>query len=849
MREQRAIIYTLKKRAFGRNRGRNLAAVLAIFLTTMMFTTLFTLAQSLTLNMEKMYLRQSGTTAHATTKQITDAQIDRIAGHEAIVTYGKSIVIGLAENGQLAGRQVEIRYASDQYAKDSFAYPTTGKMPENKNEIALDTLTLERLGLPLELGQTVTLEWRKDQTSPETTSSTFTLCGWWEGNLSVYASMAWTSEAFALEACDHTATPADGQICGLRMMGITFSDNKDIDTKTAAVLADCGLTEIRFDTNLTYTAEIQRSIFRENLPMYGGMVFVFLAGYLVIYNVFQISVASDIQFYGRLKTLGTTKRQIKKLIYGQGSWLSMIGIPLGLVMGYLLGIVLVPALVTLQDIQPATSASPVIFIGSALFAYVTVLTSCMLPARLAGKVSPIEALRYTDTDTSTRKKSKKTTNGASLHGMAWANLWRNRKRTAAVIGSLTLGLVLMSYFYAKNASYDLEKYLMELVVADYQIDDATNNLSSGYDPESQTINAKLLADIEALGTVEATGRLYTRQEELTLSEQTRNNLQSFYTPERLEQFATYDPSFPSWKETFDLVTNGGSCSYTIYGADGLILEAASSPGSIADGTYDAEKFATGHYCLAIGPSVSAGAMIPTYSVGETVTIQGRSFEVMAVLSPVRPMEEGVHPVFDLPLVLPADIFTELWPESNLRKYYFDIDTSISDQSLEEAYTILKNYQQGASSGMNIVSRQSIAQQYASQTRSAAVMGYAISLVIALVGLLNFINSMVTAILSRKREFAMIQSVGMTKRQLCRMLVFEGLYYAGMTLTVSYLLGALTVGVIVRSLTAGGYSTFHFTLTPLALCTPLLIIFAILIPYICFRNLEKQSVVERLRTAE
>lgn len=179
------------------------------------------------------------------------------------------------------------------------------------------------------------------------------------------------------------------------MMGISFSDSKNIDAKTTSVLEECNLSGIEFSTNMTYTSEIQHSIFIENLPMYGGMVLVFLAGFLIIFNVFQISVASDIQFYGKLKTLGMTKKQIKKLIYGQGNRLSLIAIPAGLIVGYLLGIVLVPALITTTDIKPDVSANPVIFIGSALFSYITVVISCMLPARLAGKVSPMEALRYT----------------------------------------------------------------------------------------------------------------------------------------------------------------------------------------------------------------------------------------------------------------------------------------------------------------------------------------------------------------------------------------------------------------------------------------------------------------------
>ena len=836
----RQILQTLTNRSFRQNRGRNVVAVLAVVLTTMMFTALFTLAQSMGRNMTEMYLRQSGTKAHAGTKQITDEQITQLAAHPDIVHFGKSIVLGTVKNPCLAGRQVELRYGSDQYARDVFAYPTTGRMPEQRDEIALDTQVLARLDIALELGQSVTLEW-------ENGTDTFTLCGWWEGNLSSYADMAWVSEIYALEACESVPVPKDGQMLGMRMMGITFSDTKNIDAKTQKVLRESGLTELSFQTNLAYTPEVQSSILMENLPMYGGMVLVFLAGYLMIYNVFQISVAADIQFYGKLKTLGTTKKQLKKVVYGQGNRLSAIGIPMGLVAGYVLGVLLVPVWIPMKEMQVVVSASPVIFAGSALFSYVTVLVSCMLPARMVGKVSPIEALRYTDSSVSCHKKKKKSRNGAFLLRMAWSNLWRSRKRTIVVLCSLTLGLVLMSYFYAKNASFDVEKYLMDLTVADYQIDDATNDASSFYDPAGNTISDTMLAEIMGLGEsggVEATGRLYSRQEQMTLGEQTKRSLKAFYNEERLADFASYDPSFPEWKAGFDAAVGGEKCMYTIYGADGLVLDAAADNRYILDGAFDAERFATGQYCLSIGPSMTPGDVIPAHAVGEKLLIEGREFEVMAALKPLRPMVAGRDSLaFDLPVILPADVFTKLWAGSNLRKFYF----SVTDETMEDAQALLSKYQQGAAAGMNVVSRRTMIAQYESQTRASAVMGYAVSIIIALVGVLNFVNSMVTAIIARRREFALIQSVGMTKRQLRQMLAFEGLFYAGLTLLAAYTLGALSVGVFLRAMVtaADGYSTFHFTLFPLVCCTPVLIATALLIPYLCFRKLEHQSITERL----
>lgn len=160
MKRKTSILGTLTARTFRRSKSRNLVAILAILLTTMMFTTLFTLSQSMGQNMTEMYLRQAGTTAHTSTKSILDAEIEKIVSHPDVVSWGKSILVGTVENQALAGRQVEIRFASDSYAESCFASPTTGRLPQRADEIALDTQVLHRLGISPALGQTVTLSWR-----------------------------------------------------------------------------------------------------------------------------------------------------------------------------------------------------------------------------------------------------------------------------------------------------------------------------------------------------------------------------------------------------------------------------------------------------------------------------------------------------------------------------------------------------------------------------------------------------------------------------------------------------------------------------------------------------------------
>ena len=534
-------IPVLTKRMFRTNRGRNLVAILAILLTTMMFATLFTLTQSMSRNLVEMTFRQTGYNAQASMRGLTEEQADLIAGHPDVAELGRSIVLGLAENQQLTGQSVEIRWANDAYARHSYAAPTTGQMPQAADEIALDTSILDRLGIPHELGQTVTLEWRKDLSGEEVTTSTFTLCGFWEGNQSSYSSMAWVSRAYADAETHGVISTDESQVLGLYMVQVNLASDQNIEGTMDRILADTGLTGLAYNVNLAYSPEMGAMAAQESMPMYLGMVLVFIAGYLIIYNIFQISVTADVQFYGKLKTLGTTTKQLKKLIYGQANRLCVIGIPIGLILGWLLGSVLVPVLMGTIEGEAVVSASPIIFLGSALFAWVTVLISCLRPARLAGKVSPIEALRMSDADGGSRKKTKRHRGTASLASMAWANLWRNKKRTITVICSLTLGLVLLSSFYAKNAAFDMDKYLADLILADFELSDATSeDYMNLYDPHGTTLTDSLVSQVEGQEGVEASGRLYSAQIDWQMDEGTLQNVAAFYTEDKLADWETYD---------------------------------------------------------------------------------------------------------------------------------------------------------------------------------------------------------------------------------------------------------------------------------------------------------------------
>ena len=104
-----------------------------------------------------------------------------------------------------------------------------------------------------------------------------------------------------------------------------------------------------------------------------------------------------------------------------------------------------------------------------------------------------------------------------------------------------------------------------------------------------------------------------------------------------------------------------------------------------------------------------------------------------------------------------------------------------------------------------------------------VVGGALSGVLGVIGVLNFVNSIITAMIARRRELAMLESIGMTQKQLQKMLCLEGLYYIFFTLVVTMTIGAIFVRFLAQLLGQQvGFITYPFTVTPVLYCLPWLI---------------------------
>ncbi len=177
-------------------------------------------------------------------------------------------------------------------------------------------------------------------------------------------------------------------------LNVMMASSTNIQGQMEQVDTDLGYTwdsytdpnSVRIGVNWGYTSSQLESHLDPELviAIAAFLLLVIFTGYLIIYNIFQISVAGDIRFYGLLKTIGTTPRQLKRIIRQQALLLCLIGIPAGLLLGYGIGAVLVPVVLRSTQLDAGIttiSTSPVIFVGSVLFALLTVLLSCSKPGK------------------------------------------------------------------------------------------------------------------------------------------------------------------------------------------------------------------------------------------------------------------------------------------------------------------------------------------------------------------------------------------------------------------------------------------------------------------------------------
>lgn len=877
--KNRGCIRRLSIKTLLASRKRNLVAIAAIVLTTLLFTSLFTVAMSINSSYEMYTFRQIGGYCHGTFKEVTEAQAAAIAAHPKIKAVGKRTTIGFLDSGVFAKVPGELSFMDENCTKWSFATPDSGRIPQTGNEVSMDTAALSLMGIAPELGAQIPLTYTvgdKSQISYEKTD-TFTLVGWWKyDNISPVHYINVSQEYARMIESEGITAGMDAFRTDLNVM---LASAVDIRGQMEQVDKDLGYTwqqdgsenVVRIGVNWGYTtAQLAESMDATTVVSIAALLLlVIFTGYLIIYNIFQISVTGDIRYYGLLKTIGVTPRQLRRIIRWEALLLCAVGIPIGLLLGYGVGVLLTPLIMantTFGSGITIISVSPLIFLASALFSLITVLLSCTRPGRIAAKVSPVEAAKYVDPVRSSKKF--RTTRGAKIPQMAFANLGRNKSKTVLVVVSLALCLVLLNLLITFTGGFDMEKYLKQQASADFIVSSTDyfrfNRAENDLSPETiEEIAASTTASLSGCG-YKVSDTIGWMPEAAWRSERLR-----FGAPEQVEQELT---GYARWE---DLV----GCDAQIEGLDKSLFEKL----TVVEGDLT-PLFQENSRAIAMVvpvddygnvtkpenyPAVGAEQMI-TY-VEDGYYIDSRTGEKCTDATPQEFLKYRIAKSHDaaytvcayvtLPrsmsyrygllgysFVLPADrLAADSLHRSMPMFYLFDTPDAASEEAAED---YLAQLTAGEASGLMYESKAVLREEFTDFQNMFLFLGGLLCAIIGLVGILNFFNAIMTGILSRRREFAVLQAVGMTGRQLKSMLVWEGLCYAlgaaGTALLLSVVLN-LPVGNLME--TAFWFFSAHFTIAPVLLAFPVFALLGYAVPAGMYHYAARQSIVERLREAD
>lgn len=403
----------LSKKSFEASRTRNIIAAVAIALTAILFTAVFTIGLGMVETSQRNTMRQVGTDMRGVIKNLTKEQYEIMRKHPSITEEGIDIAVSAAvTNTEFLKRHLEMHYRSENLYQHDFIEILDGRAPQAADEALMDEKSMELLGLEAKAGQRVTIKMRVRTADTEEIERAFTVSGVIRAVDGMNVGFLYVSESYVETYADELF-PMDENVGGINM-SVNCDGGGDIQQKLYKIITDSGFSTddreenyVASNANWAYMSQSASSDPANIIGIGAALLLILVTGYLIIYNIFQISVIRDIRYYGLLKTIGTTGRQIKKILRRQALTLCVLGIPAGLLLGYLAGKVLLPVIMTTGGSSYAKADVKVspqlrIFVGAALFTVITVLISEWKPGRIAAKVSPVEALHYTE-----QRKGKK----------------------------------------------------------------------------------------------------------------------------------------------------------------------------------------------------------------------------------------------------------------------------------------------------------------------------------------------------------------------------------------------------------------------------------------------------------
>ncbi|EGD46205.1 protein of unknown function DUF214 [Ruminiclostridium papyrosolvens DSM 2782] len=825
--DNKLVIKKLTVRTIKANKVRNIFVIIAIALTALLLSTIFSIGISGTESIQLQKIRTMGTIEHGGLTCPTAEQIKKLKSLDYIKDVGIMAHAGeITETSEMGNLSLSL-FWFDKTEWEKLRIPAMsnikGKYPQAYNEIMIPEWILKRMGITNpKIGMDIQIKYVKPN-RPESEAS---------------------SENFKLSAYYTEYSNLRSGNVGMMYVSKAFVDSKEITPEKS------GTATVHFKSNKNIEEQFEK-LSREvpsyktqkwkTVPLYetdnggrlstivglsGLILFIMLSSYLLIYNVLYISVSKDVRFYGLLKTVGTTPRQIRKIVTGQATRLTAVGVPLGLALGAVVSFVAVPFALSGASIETGIKVSfnPIIYVGAAIFSLVTTLISSIKPAGMAASISPIEAVRYTGTTVS--RKLIKGSTGGKVQKMAFRNVFRNRRRAAVVFLSLFMGLTTFMLVNTLVLSMDTENYVNSYVENDFTL---TNNTffqnGTGVKQKFDNDFMSTLKSIEGITEIrKVSQKIVTLKYDETLYKR--------HVEEFVKRFNSPMPTSEEMKKNPRIFWSS---------LVGLDTEYIKKLNKTLKEPIDEEAFEDGRIALFSTNNPKL------FKMDSDVVFTADKKEYSLKLGGFLPERTAFNGGTGLaPIVyISNDYMKKLFTDPVL------CSITINSKGEKEA-NVLKQLK-GMTANDNeisIESRLETLEQFKSSKSMLYILGGGISLILALIGILNFVNVMVTGVNTRRHELAVLESIGMTSKQVKHMLSLEGLTYAIISCGLVATMGtALNVWIFELFKKQADYAIFTFPAIPLILFVAIVFAVCSLVPVAAYVSTTKATVTERLRSVD
>ena len=839
------VIKRVEKGMMKANRTRNIFAIVAVAPTTFMITTVFSLGINYKENMELTSVRTSGTNANVSLAMPTKSQEKGIRDLDYVKTVGTQYMIGSVAGKNEADRDLAIAmqyYDNTEWEKHykEAISNINGSYPKKENEIMLSEDALSQLGIEKpKLDMEIPLSYvSKDGEQKDT----FTLSGWFRSYTGT--GMAFLSESYCQE---HGYTLQNSGV-----LSISLDNPKD---NFYDIQDDITLNE-----NQTFQGSVSTS--SSNGSVYAMIIllvfFIIDSGYLLIYNVLYISISRDTRFYGLIKTLGTTEKQIKTLVKRQAVTFACIGIPIGVILAGALSFGIVPIILEnafdsgKSIIDAEMFFHPSIFILSIIFSALTVWISCNAPAKAASKISPIEALRYQNF-ASTKTKIRSSTNGGKLHVMAYHNVFRDKKRAFLVFMSLFMGITMILGVNGIIGSMKVENFIDKYMEYKFEYTDIQFEQPEQPNKEVSQFDEQFVEQIKQIDGVKKVDIQKTVWAGIDFDEVALEGFMKIRYED--SRYKTEGQSYQEMVADLKEYANAGDYGCYITTLDDKALEEynAKHPNT----SIDIEAFNRGETAIA-GMDTEYNAP-NTALVGKTLCLTADSSDDKATDFLIddsfyfedyeNNLSEGIGRRKDIHIV-PEIIYVSEAGMERLTKtpIISAIGVDIKDMNQVEQIDSELQALNGTLTKQEWSYKSPIGmmEEYNQVTYSMNLMGNGAAVLLIVIGLINFINVMLTGVVARKNEFAVMESIGTSKKQIQKILTLEGGIYALVTTVLIMTLGNAFLLLVADAVPhMADYAKFEYPFA-LVIC----LIFAIFIiclsvPAIVYRAVSKETVIERL----